>query len=39
VFDDSEIISYVKGGFDPDDVFSESELEDWAEANGYVTDD
>lgn len=34
--DDEAIIEYCKDNFSPDEVFPESELEDWAERNGYV---
>ena len=30
-----EVIHVISEQLNPDDVFSESELEDWAESNGY----
>lgn len=29
-------IDWIKSNLNPDDVFDESDLEAWAEANGYV---
>lgn len=29
-------ISYIGNEFDPDDVFSTKQLENWAESNGYI---
>lgn len=31
-----DITSYAKDAFEPEDIFSETQLEKWAEANGYV---
>lgn len=30
------ILEYIGNEFDPEDVFSEGDLSDWAERNGYV---
>jgi len=32
---DDDIIAYVKKAFRPEDVFDESELEAWAEGEGW----
>ncbi len=37
VFDDKEIIGYVSN-MKPDDVFNISDLEEWAESNGFTKD-
>lgn len=31
-----DITGYAKDAFEPEDIFSETQLERWAEANGYV---
>lgn len=35
IFDDKDLISYASGQ-KPEKVFTQSELEEWAEENGYV---
>ena len=37
--DDSAIIEFVKSNYNPNDVFPESELESWAESNGFVREE
>jgi hypothetical protein len=37
--DKDELTEYVGRSFDPEDVFSETQLDKWAEANGYVKSD
>lgn len=32
-------VEFVRNNFNPDDVFDESTLEAWAEANGYIKED
>lgn len=34
--DDDEIIDYIRMNKRPEDVFSESDLKDWALDNGFV---
>lgn len=34
--EDKAIIEWVKDCLRPEDVFPESDLEDWAESNGFV---
>ena len=34
-----DAIDYITANLDPDDVFEESTLSEWAEANGYVKED
>lgn len=34
-----EIIDYMQDILAPEDVFSEDQLKDWAEKNGYIEDD
>ena len=34
--DKDDLTEYVERNFEVEDVFSESQLEKWAEANGYV---
>jgi hypothetical protein len=34
--DDDEIIDYIKMNKRPEDIFSESELREWALDNGFV---
>jgi glycerol-3-phosphate responsive antiterminator len=29
-------IDFISSNFDPDDIFSTKQLEEWAESNGYV---
>lgn len=36
VFTDDEIRDYCRDSSEPEDVFSESSLDKWAEANGYI---
>jgi hypothetical protein len=36
---DDEIIDYVKKNYGCEDVFPVSELEDWAENNGFVREE
>lgn len=35
----SEIIDWVANYFKPDDIYSEQELSEWAERNGFVKAD
>lgn len=39
VNDASFIIEWVASEFAPEDVFTQSRLEDWAEQNGYVLEE
>ena len=39
VFDDDDIKDYVASNFDPEDVFDASNLERWAEENGYTEEE
>jgi len=32
-------IDWIQGNLNPEDVFKESQLEDWAERNGFVKQD
>ena len=34
--DDSAVKDYIQANYSPEDVFPESDLEDWAEANGFI---
>ena len=34
--DDNIIKEHVTGAFDPEDIFEEKELQEWAENNGYI---
>lgn len=34
--DDETIKEYVQKTFEPEDIFSETQLEKWAESNGYI---
>ena len=34
--EDSEVIDFIKASYNPEDVFPESELESWAESNGFI---
>jgi hypothetical protein len=31
-----KVVEYVKDNFHPDDIFDESDLEEWARDNGFV---
>jgi len=31
-----EVISWIKSNLEPEEVFDENQLEEWAETNGYV---
>jgi len=33
-----EAIDWIQNNLDPDDVFTEQQLRDWAEASGFVED-
>lgn len=35
----SAVIAWIKQHVEPDDVFDDSKLEAWAEANGYIHKD
>ena len=37
--DEDAIVEYVKSNFNPEDVFPESELESWAESNGFIREE
>lgn len=39
IYDAGEIKAYVSANFNPEDVFSENELEIWAADNGYTKQD
>lgn len=34
-----ELIDFIRGAFDPEEIFDEEELERWAENYGYVYPD
>jgi len=36
---DDEVIEHVAQNYDPEDVFPDSELRDWAERNGFVEEE
>ena len=36
--DDDVIVEYVADSYRPEDIFSENELREWAEENGFVED-
>ena len=36
VYSESNILDYVAGTFNPEDVFSTRQLETWASENGFV---
>jgi hypothetical protein len=40
-FDDllSGAIDWIKGNMSPEDVFDDAALSEWAEANGYMTEE
>lgn len=35
----AQILNYISDNISPDDVFSQSELEEWARSNGFHTND
>ncbi len=37
--DDTAVLSHVKNEYSPEQVFDESELEHWAESNGFVREE
>jgi len=38
VYSEQNILDYVRGTYNPNVVFTTSELESWAEDNGYTRD-
>jgi hypothetical protein len=38
VFEDYQLLEYVHGKFEPEDVFNYMELSQWAEENGFSKD-
>lgn len=34
-----DVIDFIRRNLDPDDVFSDNQLENWAEKNGFVKED